>query len=242
MAEPRTTAKHRSAVTGWLPHSGNSSRLVWIGFATALVVDDNLVNSSLARTQLERLGYSAETANDGYGALEAVALRHYDIILMDCEMPGMDGYSATAEIRRRESSGRRATIIAMTAHAMASMRARCLASGMDDFLAKPVKLLPLAAMLDRWAFGGSAGKPIAAATPVAPLAEPTPALAPPAKPGSSSQKKEFDLSTIRELRSFSSTPAEDVFLDLVESISLGTVSRRGGASVGSRQSASAKLR
>jgi CheY-like chemotaxis protein len=119
-----------------------------------LVVDDNLVNSSLARTQLERLGYSAETANDGYGALEAVALRHYDIILMDCEMPGMDGYSATAEIRRRESSGRRTTIIAMTAHAMASMRARCLASGMDDFLAKPVKLLPLAAMLDRWAFGG----------------------------------------------------------------------------------------
>jgi CheY-like chemotaxis protein len=180
-----------------------------------LVVDDNLVNSSLARTQLERLGYSAETANDGYGALEAVALRHYDIILMDCEMPGMDGYSATAEIRRRESSGRRATIIAMTAHAMASMRARCLASGMDDFLAKPVKLLPLAAMLDRWAFGASAGKPIAA-TPVALLAELVPALAPPARPGSSSQKKEFDLSTIRELRSLSSTPAEDVFLDLVE--------------------------
>ena len=181
-----------------------------------LVVDDNLVNSSLARTQLERLGYSAETANDGYGALEAVALRHYDIILMDCEMPGMDGYSATAEIRRRESSGRHATIIAMTAHAMASMRARCLASGMDDFLAKPVKLLPLAAMLDRWAFGASAGKPIAAATPVAPFAEPMLALAPPVKPGSSSQKKEFDLSTIRELRSLSSTPAEDVFLDLVE--------------------------
>ena len=59
---------------------------------SVLVVDDNLVNSSLARTQLERLGYSAEIANDGYGALEAVALRHYDIILMDCEMPGMDGY------------------------------------------------------------------------------------------------------------------------------------------------------
>jgi CheY-like chemotaxis protein len=117
---------------------------------SVLVVDDNLVNSSLARTQLERLGYSAEVANDGYGALEAVALRRYDIILMDCEMPGMDGYTATAEIRRREPTGRRTAIIAMTAHAMASMRARCLAAGMDDFLAKPVKLLPLAATLDRW--------------------------------------------------------------------------------------------
>ncbi len=171
-----------------------------------LVVDDNLVNSSLARTQLERLGYSAETANDGYGALEAVALRHYDIILMDCEMPGMDGYMATAEIRRRENSGHRTTIIAMTAHAMASMRARCLASGMDDFLAKPVKLLPLATMLDRWAFGESTGQPGAAGT----------AAAPPARPGGGSQKKEFDLSTIRDLRALSSVPAEDVFLDLVE--------------------------
>jgi PAS domain S-box-containing protein len=173
---------------------------------SVLVVDDNLVNSSLARTQLERLGYSAEIANDGYGALEAVALRHYDIILMDCEMPGMDGYAATAEIRRRENSVHRTTIIAMTAHAMASMRARCLASGMDDFLTKPVKLLPLATMLDRWAFGECAGKPGAA----------TPAVAPSAKPGASSQKKEFDLSTIRELRALSSVPAEDVFLDLVE--------------------------
>ena len=117
---------------------------------SVLVVDDNLVNSSLARTQLEKLGYSAEVANDGYGALAAAALRRYDIILMDCEMPGMDGYTATAEIRRLERSGRRTTIIAMTAHAMASMRARCLAAGMDDFLAKPVKLLPLATMLDRW--------------------------------------------------------------------------------------------
>jgi len=180
-----------------------------------LVVDDNLVNSSLARTQLERLGYSAETANNGYGALEAVELRHYDIILMDCEMPGMDGYMATAEIRRRENSDHRTTIIAMTAHAMASMRARCLASGMDDFLAKPVKLLPLATMLDRWAFGEPAGKPIAAAAPVAPLAEPAASVAPPARPGGSAKKKEFDLSTIRELRALSNVPAEDVFLDLV---------------------------
>jgi len=171
-----------------------------------LVVDDNLVNSSLARTQLERLGYSAGIANDGYGALEAVSLRHYDIILMDCEMPGMDGYSATAEIRQRENSGRRTAIIAMTAHTMASMRARCLASGMDDFPAKPVKLLPLATALDRWAFDESAGKPIAAAGTVAPLAE----------LGSTSQNKEFDLSTIKELRALSSAPAKDVFLNLVE--------------------------
>ena len=170
-----------------------------------LVVDDNLVNSSLARTQLERLGYSTEIAHDGYGALQAVALRRYDIILMDCEMPGMDGYTATAEIRRREHPGRRAAIIAMTAHAMAGMRARCLAAGMDDYLAKPVKLLPLTATLDRWAFGEFAGKQIAA-----------PAAAPLAEHDDSYQAKDFDLSTIRELRSLSNVATEDVFLDLVE--------------------------
>ncbi len=180
---------------------------------SVLVVDDNLVNSSLARTQLERLGYTAEVANDGYGALAAVALRHHDIILMDCEMPGMDGYTATAEIRGREKSGHRATIIAMTAHAMASMRARCLASGMDDFLAKPVKLLPLATMLDRWAFGESAGKPVAAMA----AAAPPPAAEPHDRPQHDCREADaFDLSTIRELRSLSSGPADDLFLEMVE--------------------------
>jgi two-component system, sensor histidine kinase and response regulator len=177
-------------------------------FVKVLVVDDNLVNSSLARTQLEKLGYTAEVANDGYGALKAVALRRYDIILMDCEMPGMDGYTATAEIRLRESSGHRTTIIAMTAHAMASMRAHCLASGMDDFLAKPVKLLPLAAMLDRWAFGEFAGQrnvPAAAA----------PHAQNETRHDDSLQVEGFDLSTIRELRSLSDVATEDVFLELV---------------------------
>jgi CheY-like chemotaxis protein len=120
-------------------------------------------------------------------------------------MPGMDGYTATAEIRRREHPGHRAAIIAMTAHAMAGMCARCLAAGMDDYLAKPVKLLPLAATLDRWAFGDLAGKQIAA-----------PAAAPLAEPDDSYQAKDFDLSTIRELRSLSNVATEDVFLDLVE--------------------------
>ena len=161
------------------------------------------MNSSLVRTQLERLGYLAEVANDGYGALAAVALRRYDIILMDCEMPGMDGYTATAEIRRREGSDR-VVIIAMTAHAMASMRERCLAVGMDDFLAKPVKLLPLAAMLDRWAFGESAGKRIAAVVAPAPAAF-----------DDGRQAEDFDLPTIRELRSLSTVATGDVFLDLL---------------------------
>jgi two-component system, sensor histidine kinase and response regulator len=115
-----------------------------------LVVEDNLVNQKVAVALLEQLGYSVEVARDGIDALDALARRRYDVVLMDCQMPRMDGYEATAEIRRREGD-HHTPIVAMTASAMASDRERCLAVGMDDYVAKPVRREALASVLHRWA-------------------------------------------------------------------------------------------
>jgi PAS domain S-box-containing protein len=113
-----------------------------------LVVDDNLVNRKVAQKQLERLGYLVDTVDGGEPALAAMASAQYPVVLLDCEMPEMDGYATTAEIRRRENGDRHTTIIAMTGHALEGARERCLESGMDEYVAKPVTLDTLAAVLD----------------------------------------------------------------------------------------------
>ena len=127
--------------------------LDWRRAVRVLLVDDNLVNRTIGAKQLSTLGFTAEIADGARQGLEIVAKDSPDIVLMDCEMPEMDGYEAVAEIRRREGSARHTVVIALTAHATADDRARCLKAGMDDYLSKPVKLDALAAMLDRWRHG-----------------------------------------------------------------------------------------
>jgi signal transduction histidine kinase/CheY-like chemotaxis protein len=115
-----------------------------------LIVEDNPVNQMVASRALGTLGYEAEVVAGGEAALEVLAHSQFDLILMDCQMPGMDGYDATAEIRRREAGRSRIPIVAMTANAIDGDRERCMAAGMDDYISKPIRLALLAKMLESW--------------------------------------------------------------------------------------------
>jgi PAS domain S-box-containing protein len=115
-----------------------------------LIVEDNAINQAVARAMVARLGYSCDVAGNGIEALAASGRRHYDAILMDCQMPEMDGFEATAELRRRQVGELRVPIIAMTAGAQVEDRQRCLTAGMDDYMAKPVKGGELEQVLTRW--------------------------------------------------------------------------------------------
>ena len=98
---------------------------------------------------LAKLGYSVELAGNGREALSMLAVRSYGLVFMDCQMPEMDGYAATAAIRSREAGDTHLPIVAMTAHAMKGDRERCLAAGMDDYLSKPLRPEQLDALLER---------------------------------------------------------------------------------------------
>ena len=119
-----------------------------------LVVDDNLINQKVAVKVLTRLGYEVEVAGDGAEALTLFGRGAFDAILMDCQMPVMDGYQAVAAIREREAASGatiaiRVPIIALTANALGEERARCLDGGMDDFLTKPIQADELEEVLRR---------------------------------------------------------------------------------------------
>ena len=114
-----------------------------------LLAEDNAVNQKLALRLLAQLGYRADVAGNGLEVLDALARQRYDVVLMDVQMPELDGLAAAREIRRRWPRAGWPWIIAMTADAMQGDRERCLAAGMDDYVSKPVRTEELVAALGR---------------------------------------------------------------------------------------------
>ncbi|MBL8234863.1 MAG: response regulator [Bryobacterales bacterium] len=114
-----------------------------------LLAEDNAINQRIAVRLLQKLGLGVDVVNNGREAIEAIERKSYALILMDCQMPEMDGFEATAEIRKREDGKRRIPICALTANAMVGDRERCIASGMDDYVSKPVALHDLQGALSR---------------------------------------------------------------------------------------------
>jgi CheY-like chemotaxis protein len=117
---------------------------------SVLLAEDNHLNRLVAETRLKKLGCRVTVVEDGRGAVEACEREEFHLILMDCQMPEMDGFEATARIRQQEGDGRRTPIVALTALAMAGDRQKCLAAGMDDYISKPLSGDDLQNIIERW--------------------------------------------------------------------------------------------
>ena len=130
------------------PPSHASPAPAWDGWVV-LIAEDNAVNCTLAEALLRKRGLQTAIAHNGREVIEMAAANDYAAILMDCEMPDVDGYEATRRIRAAEN-GRHVPIVAMTAHSMPGDRERCLAAGMDDYLPKPLCIAAFDLVIERW--------------------------------------------------------------------------------------------
>ncbi len=137
------------------PKPADASERTRFAGCRVLAVEDNPVNQEVVSRLLQRLGCAVELADNGAVALERLADERFDVVLMDCEMPVMDGLTATRELRARETDGEHQVVVALTAHAIPAERERCLAAGMDDYLSKPVRSPALCAALEQWWRGGA---------------------------------------------------------------------------------------
>jgi CheY-like chemotaxis protein len=130
-----------------------------------LLAEDNLVNQKVAMRMLEKLQCHVEVVADGVAAIEAWRNGNFDLILMDCQMPGMDGLEATREIRKLERGERHIRIVALTANAMKGDEEKCRAAGMDDYLTKPIDRVKLEACVDSTSTGSTGTVPVISVDP-----------------------------------------------------------------------------
>jgi CheY-like chemotaxis protein/HPt (histidine-containing phosphotransfer) domain-containing protein len=161
-----------------------------------LVVDDNGANQKVAARMLERFGCTVEVASNGLEAVEMVRRMPFQVVFMDCMMPEMDGYEATAAIRRLSGPIARTPIVAMTANAMQGDRERCLAAGMDDYLSKPVQSERLRQALEQWS-----GTTLAAPAP---------------RPGAVPRSLPVDPQVLADLRQLQEDAAPDVVTEFID--------------------------
>jgi two-component system, sensor histidine kinase and response regulator len=143
------------------PAGPHAARPAPTGAPRVLVAEDNVVNQKVARLLLERAGCEVDVVDNGEDAVAAVQRTPYDVVLMDCQMPVLDGFEATRRIRALPGPTARTAIVALTANALAGDRERCLAQGMDDYLSKPVRREALDAVLTRWIAPGRRTQPAA---------------------------------------------------------------------------------
>lgn len=139
-----------SSSTSALTESAGRDSVASPGGAKVLIAEDNPINQRVAVIILSKLGYSTDVAADGAEVLQMLQQQHYDLVLMDCQMPVMDGFEATQAIRALKSDTSQIPIIAVTANALAGQREKCLASGMNDYISKPISTDLLASTIQKY--------------------------------------------------------------------------------------------